>query len=404
MSSTEQLKTRPLEGVTILEMGQLLAGPFAGALMGWFGAEVIKVEPPVVGDPIRTWRKLHNGTSLWWYSLARNKKSITLDLRLPQARELARQLIGQVDAVIENFKPGTLERWGLGYEDLRAINPRLIMVRISGFGQSGPNRHKPGYASVCEGFGGLRYINGFPDRAPARANLSLGDSLTGVHAVLGLLTALYHRDVNGGTGQMVDVAIYESVFNLMESMVSEFDMYGVVRERQGTKLTGIVPSNTYECRDGKHIIIGANGDNLFKRLMRAIGRDDMADDARLADNAGRVAHEEEVDGAIRAWAREQTYEKAIAVVEAAGVPIGPIYSIADILRDPHYIARGMFEEARLPDGEQVKIPTFAPKLSATPGATEWIGPALGAHNKEVYCDRLGLSEAELAALQDAGVV
>lgn len=395
----------PLRGLKILEMGQLLAGPFASVLLAWFGAEVIKIEPPGIGDPLRTWRNLHRGTSLWWYILGRNKKCVTLNLRHPKGQEIARRLVGQSDVVLENFKPGTMEKWGLGYEALKNINPRVIMVRVSGWGQTGPNSPKPGYASVAEGVGGLRYVTGDPDRPPVRPNLSLGDTLSGLHAALGLLMAVYHRDVKGtGEGQVVDVAIYESVFNMMESMVPEYDMDGQIRERQGAKLTGIVPTNTYRCKDGKYIIIGGNGDSIFKRLMLAAGRSDLAEDQRLAHNNDRVEHEQEIDNAIGAWTGQHTYEEVLATLEEAGVPSGPIYSIADILRDPHYTARGMFETITLADGSRVKLPTFAPKLTETPGRTDWIGPALGAHNHEVYCGLLGMSEQDLSLLHEEGVI
>ncbi len=393
----------PLQGLKILELGQLLAGPFASVLLAWFGADVIKVEPTTIGDPLRTWRKLHKGTALWWYILGRNKKSVTLNLRHAKGQEMVRRMVQEVDVVLENFKPGTLEKWGLGYEQLRDINPRIIMVRVSGWGQTGPNAHKPGYASVAEGFGGFRYVNGYPDRPPARPNLSLGDTLAGLHAALGLLTAVYHRD-RTGEGQVVDVAIYEAVFNMMESMVPEYDMYKVVRERQGSALTGIVPTNTYPCKDDKFIIIGGNGDSIFKRLMTAIGRPEMADDSRFAHNNDRVEHEKKIDAAITAYTSQHTYSEIESVLEAAGVPVGPIYSIADILQDPHFAAREMFESVTLPDGTSVKLPTFAPKLTTTPGRTRWIGPTLGEHNKEVYGDLLGLGDNELLALHEEGVI
>ena len=404
MSDQFDPQPKPLKGLKILEMGQLLAGPFASVLLAWFGADVIKIEPPGIGDPLRTWRKLHNGTALWWYILGRNKKCITLNLRHPKGQEIARRLAQNVDAVVENFKPGTLEKWGLGYEQLKEINPGVIMVRVSGWGQNGPNSHKPGYASVAEGVGGLRYVNGFPDRPPARPNLSFGDTLAGIHAALGLMTAIYNRDVNGGQGQVVDVAIYEAVFNMMESMVPEYDMYGEVRERQGSRLSGVVPTNTYLCKDGKYIIIGGNGDSVFKRFMHAIGRPDMAEDQRFTHNNDRVEHEQEIDDVISQWTHLHPYEEVLAVLEEAQVPVGPIYSIADIMRDEHYIARKMFESVTLPGGMDVKLPTFAPKLSHTPGGTEWVGPALGAHNNEVYSGMLGMCEKELVELHEQNII
>lgn len=395
----------PLKGLKIIEMGQLLAGPFASTLLAWFGAEVIKIEPPGTGEPLRTWRELYKGTSLWWYILGRNKKSITLNLRDPRGQEIARQLIKSADAVVENFKPGTMERWGLGYDKLSATNPRLIMVRVSGWGQTGPNAPKPGYASVAEGAGGLRYVTGYPDRPPVRPNLSLGDSLAGLHAALGLLLAVYHRDIQGSDkGQIVDTAIYESVFNMMESMVPEYQMFGTIRERQGSKLTGIVPTNTYPCKDGKYIIIGGNGDSVFQRLMCAVGHPEMAQSPRFAHNNDRVEHEQEIDDAIRAWTQQHAFEEVLDKLEQANVPVGAIYSIADIMTDPQFRARGMFETFGLPDGTPITLPTFAPKLTSTPGRTEWIGPTLGAHNDEVYRGLLGLSEGELQCLREQGVI
>lgn len=397
--------SRPLDGVKILEMGQLLAGPFAAALLAWFGAEVIKIEPPGEGDPLRKFRRMYKGTALWWYSLGRNKKCITLNLRDPRGQAIARQLAAGADVLLENFRPGTLEKWGLGYEELKRINPRLIMSRVSGFGQTGPYAARPGYASVAEGYGGLRYVNGFPDRPPARPNLSMGDTLAGLHAALGILLALYHRDAGGtGAGQMIDVAIYEAVFNMMESTVPEYDKLGEVRERQGTRISGIVPSNTYVTRDEKYVIIGGNGDSIFKRLMTAAGREDLANDPRLARNDGRVTHEALIDEAIQAWTSQHTYAEIYETLERAGVPVGPIYSIAEMMRDPQFEARAMFEEADLGAGDQVKLPAFVPKLSATPGHTDWIGPALGAHNREIYGGLLGLSDDEMAALQADGVI
>jgi formyl-CoA transferase len=402
---------RPLEGVRVLEMGQLLAGPFASVLLAWFGAEVIKIEPPGIGDPLRRWRKVHNGTALWWYILGRNKKCVTLNLKDLRGQEIVKQLAGKVDVVLENFKPGTLEKWGLGYEDLKAINPKLIMARVSGYGQTGPYAARPGYANVAEGFSGMRFVTGFPDRPPARPNLSLGDTLAGLHAALGILMSLYHRDAKPvgdargtGQGQMVDVAIYEACFNMMESLIPEYDKLGEIRERQGSKLSGIVPTNTYPTKDGKYIIIGGNGDGIFKRLMTAAGREDLANDPRLAHNDGRVAHEPMIDAALAEWTSNHTYDELFAALEKAEVPTGPIYNAADIVNDPHYQARGMFEDADLGDGETVKLPTFVPKLSETPGGTNWIGPALGAHNQEVYGKLLGMSDGEISRLAADGVI
>ena len=397
--------TKPLAGLKILEMGQLLAGPFASTLLAWFGAEVIKIEPPGKGDALRAWRGMHDGTSLWWAIMGRNKKSITLDLREPRGQAIARSLATKVDALLENFKPGTLEKWGLGHDELEAENPGLVMVRVSGWGQTGPRSAEPGYASVAEGVGGLRYVTGYPDRPPVRSNLSLGDTIAGLHAALGLLTALYHREHGGdGKGQVVDVAIYEAVFNMMESALPEFDLLGEVRERQGSKLSGIVPSNTYQCHDGKYIIIGGNGDSIFKRLMRAAGREDLAADPRLEQNDGRVQHEEEIDGAISDWASRHTFSEVLASLEEAQVPAGPIYDMKDIVEDEHFKARDMFETATLADGTEVKLPNMVPKLTKSPGGTSWAGPELGAHNEEVYQGMLGMSAEEIDELRRDGVV
>jgi formyl-CoA transferase len=399
---TQTLK--PLEGLRILEMGQLLAGPFATVLLAWFGAEVIKIEPPGTGDPLRTWRSMYDGTALWWYILGRNKKSVTLNLRHNKGQAIARRLAERVDVVLENFRPGTLEKWGLGYADLKAINPRIIMARVSGWGQDGPNGRKPGFASVAEGFGGLRYVTGYPDRAPVRPNLSLGDTLAGLHAALGILVAVYNRDVNAGCGQVVDVALYESVFNMMEGVVPDFDKLGVIREREGNRLAGIVPTGTWKCKDGKYVIIGGNGDTIFKRFMNAIGRPDLAGDPRLQHNNGRVEYASLIELAIEQWTSQRALSDVISILEDAEVPVGPIYSVADIMKDAHYEARRMFETHMLPDGTSLKLPAIVPRLTETPGATNWIGPELGAHNHEILCGMLGIPEEELSALAAEGVI
>jgi crotonobetainyl-CoA:carnitine CoA-transferase CaiB-like acyl-CoA transferase len=391
----------PLAGIRVLEVGQLLAGPFAGCVLGYFGAEVIKIEPPS-GDPLRNWRVVRNGTSLWWHSLARNKKSVTIDLQQERGRELTRQLASQCDVLIENFKPGTMEKWGLGPDDLKPLRPDLIYARVSGYGQTGPYSTKPGFASVCEAIGGLRYVNGFEDRPPVRPNLSLGDSLAGLHAVIGILLALFAR--RGSTqGQVVDVAIYESVFNLLEGVVPEYDGAGVVRGPSGSTLTGIVPSNTYLCADEKYVVIGANGDSLFQRLMRAIGRGDMADDPRFANNAGRVQHEREIDDVIAAWTRANDSAVIRRILDAISVPGGPIYSVADMATDPHFNARGLFEEVEV-DGVPLKIPAILPRLEETPGATQWAGPKLGQHTDSVLQQLAGLTAEQCAALREARVI
>ncbi|HJS37199.1 MAG TPA: CoA transferase [Burkholderiales bacterium] len=380
---------RPLEGIRVLEMGQLLAGPFAGCVLGYFGAEVIKIEPPG-GDPIRGWRVVRDGTSLWWASLARNKKSVTLDLGTPRGRQIAKALAAKSDVLIENFRPGTLEKWGMGPDELNKLNPELIVARVSGYGQTGPYAAQPGFASVCEGFAGFRYVNGFPDRPPVRPNLSMGDTLAGLHAVLGILLSLTARlRGKAQAGQVVDVAIYESVFNLLESVVPEYSGAGVVREPSGSTITGIVPTNTYQCADGKYVIIGGNGDSIYQRLMRAIGRPEMAEDPRFATNAKRVENEKEIDEAILAWTRGRSSGEALEALRQAGVPNGPIYSVADMMADPHFNARGMFEQVEVA-GKPLKIPAIPPILGETPGRTDAPGPALGAHTEEVLGQLLGL--------------
>lgn len=396
---------KPLEGLKVLEMGQLIAGPFGGSLMATFGAEIIKIERPRTGDPLRQTRKMYKGTSLWWYSLGSNKKCITLDLNHPKGQQIAKRLAAQVDVIIENFRPGTMEKWGMSYEALSALNPGLIMVRISGWGQSGPYAQRPGYANVAEAFGGIRYTTGYPDRPPVRTGVSLGDLVAGLHAVMGLLMAVYHRDVKGtGEGQVIDVAIYEAIFNLMESSLAEYDKLGYLRERTGAKLEGIAATSTYTCADGKFIVIGANGDSIFKRLMITIGRMDLAEDASLKHNDGRVAYEREIDAAIENWVRQHDYETVFARLTEANVPCGPIYSIADIVSDPHFIARQMWREFDLGDGDLIKLPSAVPKLSKTPGETNWIGPPLGAHNRQIFGELLGLTDDEMRDLSDQGVI
>ena len=394
---------RPLEGIRVLEMGQLIAGPFASCMLGYFGAEIIKIEPPGRGDALRNWRVLKNGTSLWWQSMGRNKKSITLNLRKQEGRAIAGRLAEHADVLIENFRPGVMEKWGLSPETLKARNPDLIYTRVSGYGQTGPLASRPGFASVCEGFGGFRHINGFPGEAPVRPNLSIGDTLAALHAVIGILLALHQRGKPGGSGQVVDVAIYESVFNMLESVVPEYDGANVTRGPSGSTLTGIVPTNTYLCGDGKYLIIGGNGDSIFQRLMRAAGRDDLADDPRLADNSGRVEHQEEVDGAISRWTANLDSSDVLERLAAASVPSGPIYDVADMMADPQFNARGMFETVQV-DGVPLKIPALVPRLEDTPGETLWPGPALGEHNEEILGGRLGYSRDDMRRLADDGVV
>jgi len=374
----------PLAGIRVLELGSLIAGPYASALFAQFGADVVKVEPPGSGDPLRTWRRLHKGTSLWWYVQSRNKKSVALDLATCDGRDAVRALIQDVDIVIENFRPGTLERWGIGWADLSAINPQLIMVRVSGYGQTGPRRDQPGFAAIAEAIGGLRYVTGFPDRPPVRSGISIGDTLASLYATIGAMIALHHLKVNGGAGQYVDVALYEAVFATMESLVPEYTAQAFVRERSGASLPGISPSNTYLCRCGQYVVIAGNGDALFLRLMQAIGRADLAADPGLRANDGRVARNDELDAAIGAWAGARDIGEVITTLEEAAVPVSRIYNAADICNDTQFIARGMLEDHALPDGTMVRIPGIVPKLSQTPGRTRWLGPALGEHQQVAH--------------------
>lgn len=411
-----------LTGLKVLELGTLIAGPFAARIFGEFGADVIKVETPHGpdgtggGDPIRSWRHLHEGNSLWWTVQARNKQSIALNLKHPEAREIARRLALDADVVVENYRPGVLEKWGLGYEQLRAINPALIMVRLSGYGQTGPMKDQPGFGAIGESMGGLRYVSGHPDRPPLRVGISIGDSIAALHGVIGAMMALRHRDATGGRwngvqgegcqagqGQMVDVALYEAVFNMMESLVPEYDVAGVVRERTGGALPGIVPSNTYTTRDGQNIVIAGNGDAIFHRLMLAIGRDDLASDPDLVRNDGRARRVAEIDGAIQQWCDGRGIEEALNTLKAADVPVGKIYSVADMFTDPQFLARRMIEQHHFADGSPVKLPAVVPKLSETPGGTRWIGPSLGEHTEEVL-KLLGYDSAAIDKLAQTGAI
>jgi crotonobetainyl-CoA:carnitine CoA-transferase CaiB-like acyl-CoA transferase len=394
----------PLSGVKVLELGSLIAGPYAGSLFAQFGAEVIKIEPPGVGDPLRKWRKLHEGTSLWWYVQSRNKKSVSLDLKCEEGRNIVCSLVAEIDVLIENFRPGTLEKWGLGWEELSAINPRLVMVRISGYGQTGPRRNMPGFAAIAEGMGGLRHVTGYPDRPPVRAGVSIGDTLASLYGVVGALMAIHHVKVNGGMGQVVDVALYEAVFAVMESLMPEYSLQGVVRGRTGSSLPGISPSNTYLCRDGGYVIIAANGDTLFQRLMAAIGRTDLADDPALAHNDGRVTRNGELDKAIGDWTLRYDIAEVIRRLELAEVPVGKSFTAADIYEDEHYGARNMLEKHPLPrGGPQVTIPGIVPKLSNTPGQTRWLGPELGEQTTEVLMT-CGIGLEAIQALKAKGVI
>ncbi|NWB99618.1 CoA transferase [Pseudomonas gingeri] len=393
----------PLNGVRVLEIGTLIAAPFAARLMGEFGAEVIKIESIGQGDPLRKWRKLHEGTSLWWYLQSRNKKSLALNLKSAEGIAIIKRLVESTDVLIENLRPGALEKLGLGWDELHALNPKLTLVRISGYGQSGPYRDRPGFGAIGEAMGGIRYTTGAPGSAPARAGISLGDSLASMHAVIGALMSLLQVKAYGREGQVVDVSLVESVFNLMESLVPEYDLLGHVRERTGGALPGIAPSNTYRTADGAFVVIAGNSDPIYKRLMHVVERPDLADRADLARNDGRAVHSDMLDTAIEAWTRRHPIDHVLAKLEAAEVPSGRIYSVADIVADPHYQARDMILDAELPGGVKVKMPGIVPKLSATPGEVTWQGPALGQHTGAVLAE-LGLSEGEIARLRDEGVV
>lgn len=372
--------------------------------MAYFGAEVVKVEPPKEGDALRKWRKLDgSGTSLWWQSIARNKRSLALDLRQPEGRQVLKRLVGQADVLIENFKPGTLERWDMAPDTLRKDNPGLVVARVSGYGQTGPKSTEPGFASVCEGVGGLRFVNGHPGEAPVRPNLSMGDTLAGMNAVLGILLALLKKGQPDGMGQTVDASIAESVFGMLEACVPEYDYAGEIRQPSGSSLTGIVPTGTYPCKDGTFMIIGANGDSLFKRLMKVMGREDLAEDPRFADNSGRCSHQELLEEAIIQWTSRTTASEVEAACKEASVPCGPIFSIKDIVEDEHFKTRQCFEEVELA-GRKVKVPSIGPKLSLSPGATVSGGPLIGQHSDEVLREKLRLSDEELSTLRQQGVI
>ncbi|MBU9279409.1 CaiB/BaiF CoA transferase family protein [Burkholderia multivorans] len=395
--------TTPLDGIRVLELGQLIAGPFAGRMLAEFGADVIKIEPPGVGDPLRKWRLLRDGTSVWWAVQSRNKSSVTLDLRTPEGQDVVRRLVAEADVLIENFRPGTLEGWGLGWDALSAINPRLVMLRVSGYGQSGPYRDRPGFGAIAEAMGGLRHLTGEPGRTPVRVGISLGDSLSALHGVIGVLLALRHRDRPGGTGQVVDVALYESVFNMMESLLPEYAVFGTVRQPSGSSLPGIAPTNAYRCRDGKYALIAGNGDSIFRRLMDLIGRADLGQDPALAHNDGRVAQVERLDAAIGAWTAQHDLDDVLAALHEARIPSGRIYDVADIASDPHYRARDMIVDDALPDGTPVLVPGIVPKLAATPGRIARPAPALGADTDTVL-ESLGIDAATRDDWRARGVI
>lgn len=392
----------PLAGLKVLELGQLIAGPFAAKTLADFGAEVVKIEPPGAGDPLRKWRLLKAGTSVWWQVQSRNKRSLALDLRSPEGQDIVRRLAAEADVLVENFRPGALEGWGLDPEALMQANPRLVVLRISGYGQSGPYRDRPGFGVVAEAMGGLRHLTAEPGRVPVRVGVSIGDTLASLHGVIGILMALHER-ARSGRGQVIDVALYEAVFNCMESLLPEYSAFGAVRGPGGSALPGIAPSNAYRCADGGYVLVAGNGDSIFKRLMKAIGRADLGADPGLADNTGRVARVVEIDAAIGAWAAGQTVGQALAVLEQAEVPAGRIYTVADIAADPHYRARGMIEGQRMADGSTVEVPGVIPKLSRTPGARRHPAPALG-QDTDAVLRELGLDEAQIRALKARGVV
>jgi formyl-CoA transferase len=392
-----------LSGVKVLELGQLIAGPFASKTLADFGAEVIKVESPGAGDPLRKWRLLHEGTSVWWQAQSRNKQSICLDLRVKEGQAIARKLALEADVIIENFRPGTLEKWGLGWEELHQANPKLIMLRISGYGQDGPRRDEPGFAAIGEAMAGLRYITGHPNEVPVRAGVSLGDTIAGLHGALGVLLALYERDARGGQGQMIDVALYEAVFNLTESLLPEYSAFGAIRQPAGGALPGIAPSNAYLCADGQYVLIAGNGDSIYKRLMTLIGRADLGEDPDLAFNDGRAKRVVEIDAAINAWTKTLSLDEVLKGLLEAEVPSGKIYTAKDIAEDPHYHARGVIETVQAANGLKVQVPGIIPKLSQNPGSIRYRAPTLGEHTNEVL-KSAGLTEEQITILKKSGVL
>lgn len=409
MNASSSSAAGPLAGLKVVELGQLIAGPFAAKTLADFGADVIKIEAPGAGDPLRKWRLLKDGTSVWWQVQSRNKRSVALDLKQREAQDIVRKLAGEADVLIENFRPGAMEGWGLGPDALMALNPGLIMLRISGYGQTGPYRDRPGFGVVAEAMGGLRHLTGEPGRVPVRVGVSIGDTLASLHGVIGILMALQHRHVSvsaqapKGRGQVIDVALYEAVFNCMESLLPEYSAFGAVRGPAGSALPGIAPTNAYLCQDGGYAIIAGNGDSIFKRLMHCIGRDDLGADPALADNTGRVARVQELDEAIGRWARTMPVDGVLAALDAAWVPSGKIYTVADIADDPHYAARGMLQQVAMADGTQLAVPGVVPKLSLTPGGHRRNAPALGQDTDSVLRE-VGLTEAQIAALRARGVV
>ena len=431
MDTTFPASQGPLAGLKVLELGQLIAGPFAAKTLADFGADIIKIEPPGTGDPLRKWRLLKDGTSVWWQVQSRNKRSVALDLRQPDAQGIVRKLAAESDVLIENFRPGAMEGWGLGPDELLKLNPRLIVLRISGYGQTGPYRDRPGFGVVAEAMSGLRHLTAEPGRVPVRVGVSLGDTLAGLHGVIGILLALQHRHAHG-VGQVIDVALYEAVFNCMESLLPEYSAFDAVRGPAGSALPGIAPSNAYRCMDegyatasagqlqarsapaggnaapgvasaGAYVLIAGNGDSIFKRLMKVIGRDDLAADPGLADNAGRVARVAEIDTAIGLWVAERTVDAVLAELEKVGVPAGRIYTVADIAADPHYRARGMLDSVQMADGSTLAVPGIVPKLSLTPGQHRRNAPTLG-QDTDAVLHELGLTPSQIQGLKDKGIV
>ncbi len=402
-------RTGPLAGLKVVELGQLIAGPFAAKTLSDFGADVVKIESPGAGDPLRKWRLLKDGTSVWWQVQSRNKRSVVLDLKNPEAQAIVRQLVLDADVLIENFRPGAMEGWGLGPDELLKLNPRLIMLRISGYGQTGPYRDRPGFGVVAEAMGGLRHLTAEPGRVPVRVGVSIGDTLAALHGVIGILMALHHRNQSvskeapQGRGQVIDVALYEAVFNCMESLLPEYDAFGAVREAAGSALPGIAPTNAYLCGDGSYVLVAGNGDSIYRRLMQTIGRDDLGTDPSLKDNAGRVMRVDEIDGAIGEWTAQRSVSEVLAVLDAASVPAGRIYTIADIAADPHYKARGMLSNTSMNDGSSMVLPGIIPKLSLTPGGHRRNAPALG-QDTDAVLKELGLTPEQIQGLKDKGIV
>jgi formyl-CoA transferase len=394
--------TGPLAGLKVIELGQLIAGPFAAKTLGDFGADVIKIEPPGLGDPLRKWRLLKDGTSVWWQVQSRNKQSLALDLKRKEAQDIVHKLVAESDVLIENFRPGAMEGWGLGPDELLAINPRLIMLRVSGYGQTGPYRDRPGFGVVGEAMGGIRHLTAEPGRVPVRVGISLGDTLAALHGVIGILLALQERH-QSGKGQVIDVALYEAMFNCMESLLPEYSAFGAVRGPAGSALPGIAPSNAYLCKDGGYALIAGNGDSIFKRLMTVISREDLGNDPALADNTGRVARVAEIDAAIGTWAARLSVDEVLAALDSASVPAGRIYTVADIANDPHYAARGMLQQVQMDDGSQLMVPGIVPKLSRTPGSHRRNAPGIGQDSDQVLAG-MGLTTEQIQTLKAQGIV